>query len=63
MKRKQDKREDIGGIALNNGIVIKSSKKDVTTKISDNEKITVDIEKYIEENNTLEILNNTFKIK
>lgn len=60
MKRKQDKREDIGGIALNNGIVIKSSKKDVTTKISDNEKITVDIEKYIEEKPKFSIFNLPF---
>lgn len=56
MKRKKIKRENIGGIALNNGIAIKSEKKDVTTKISDDGKITVNIERYINSENKFSIL-------
>lgn len=60
MKRKNIRKENIGGIALNNGIIIKSEKRDVTTKIANDGKITVDIDNYTNSNYKFSILDLPF---
>lgn len=60
MRRKNIRKENIGGIALNNGIIIKGEKRDVTTKIANDGKITVDIDNYINSNYKFSILDLPF---